>query len=83
MLYEVITPAVSVPAPAPGSGGVRSAELMSMPAARKRGMKTVCWYEDVWRNDVPGIEKVQEVDLYGRRASRTCMNNPDHSYNFV
>jgi hypothetical protein len=49
-----------------------------LPAARKRGMKTVCWYEDVWRNDVPGIEKVQEVDLYGRRESRTCMNNPDH-----
>jgi hypothetical protein len=49
-----------------------------IPAARKRGMKVVCWYEDVWRNDVAGIEKVQEVDLYGRRASRTCMNNPDH-----
>lgn len=49
-----------------------------VPAARRRGMKTVCWYEDVWRSDVPGIEKAQEVDLYGRRASRTCMNNPDH-----
>ncbi len=49
-----------------------------IPAARRRGLKVFCWYEDVWRNDVPGIEKVQEVDLYGRRGSRTCVNNPDH-----
>lgn len=49
-----------------------------IPAARRRGMKVFCWYEDVWRNDVPGIEKVQEIDLYGRRGSRTCLNNPDH-----
>lgn len=49
-----------------------------LPAARKRGIKTICWYEDVWRADVPGFEKVTEVDLYGRRTSRTCMNHPDH-----
>ncbi|MGC8791921.1 MAG: hypothetical protein ACP5U2_00850 [Bryobacteraceae bacterium] len=49
-----------------------------IPAARRRGLKVICWYEDVWRNDVPGIEKVQEVDLYGRRGSRTCLNHPDH-----
>jgi hypothetical protein len=49
-----------------------------IPSARRRGLKVFCWYEDVWRNDVPGIEKVQEVDLYGRRGSRTCLNNPDH-----
>ncbi|MBL8231402.1 MAG: hypothetical protein JNL98_23105 [Bryobacterales bacterium] len=49
-----------------------------LPAARKRGMKTICWYEDVWRNDVPNFDKVTEVDFRGRRTSRTCMNNPDH-----
>ena len=49
-----------------------------LPAARKRGMKTVCWYEDVWRTDVPNYEKVTEVDFTGRRTTRTCMNNPDH-----
>jgi len=49
-----------------------------LPEARRRGLKTICWYEDVWRNDVPNIEKVQEIDLYGRRAGRTCMNHPDH-----
>lgn len=49
-----------------------------LPAARRRGMKTICWYEDVWRPDVPNFDKVTEVDLYGRRTNRTCMNNPDH-----
>lgn len=49
-----------------------------LPAARKRGLKTVCWLEDVWRNDVPNIEKVQEVDLYGRKRGQLCFNNPDH-----
>jgi hypothetical protein len=49
-----------------------------LPAARKRGMKTICWYEDVWRNDVPGFDKVTEVDFNGRPTTRTCMNNPDH-----
>ena len=49
-----------------------------LPSARKRGMKTICWYEDVWRNDVPNYDKVTEVDFHGRRTNRTCMNNPDH-----
>ncbi|HET8548988.1 MAG TPA: hypothetical protein VFL57_13320 [Bryobacteraceae bacterium] len=49
-----------------------------IPAAKKRGMKTICWYEDVWRGDVPNIDKVQEKDLYGRNAGTLCFNNPDH-----
>ncbi len=49
-----------------------------LPAAKKRGLRTICWLEDVWRNDVPGIDKVQEVDLYGRRRNTLCFNNPDH-----
>jgi hypothetical protein len=49
-----------------------------LPAARKRGMKTICWYEDVWRSDVSGFAQVTEVDYHGRRGNRTCMNNPDH-----
>jgi hypothetical protein len=49
-----------------------------LPNAKKRGMKTICWLEDVWRNDVPNIEKVQEIDLYGRRRNTLCLNHPDH-----
>ena len=49
-----------------------------LPAAKKRGMRTILWTEDVWRYDLAGIEKLQEVDLYGRQARRMCVNNPYH-----
>jgi len=39
-------------------------------------MKTILWTEDVWRSDMRGIEKLQELDLRGRRRRRLCMNNP-------
>jgi len=49
-----------------------------LPAAAKRGMKVICWLEDVFRNDLPNISKVQERDLYGRNAETLCVNNPDY-----
>ncbi len=49
-----------------------------LPEAKRRGMKTVLWTEDVWRNDLPGIEKLQEIDLHGRPRRQLCMNNPYH-----
>jgi hypothetical protein len=49
-----------------------------LPFARKRGLKTICWYEDVFRGDVANIEKLQEKDLYGRNATTLCFNNPDY-----
>src|SRR5690349_13749604 len=49
-----------------------------LPAARKRGLKTICWLEDVWRDDVPHIDRVRETDLHGRKARTLCFNNPDH-----
>jgi hypothetical protein len=48
-----------------------------LPSAKKRGMKVICWFEDVFRKDVPNIEKLQERDLYGRNATTLCFNNPD------
>ena len=39
-----------------------------LPAAKKRGIQTICWLEDVSRPDLPGIEKVQERDLYGQKT---------------
>lgn len=47
-----------------------------LPEARKRGMKTILWAEDVWRNDLPNIDLLRQVDLHGRRGARLCMNNP-------
>jgi hypothetical protein len=41
-------------------------------------MKTICWYEDVFRRGLPNIEKLQEVELSGRKAKTLCFNNPDY-----
>jgi hypothetical protein len=49
-----------------------------LPAAKKRGMKVICWLEDVFRTDLPNIQKVQERDLHGRNAETLCVNNPDY-----
>ncbi|HEX4810399.1 MAG TPA: hypothetical protein VH325_15790 [Bryobacteraceae bacterium] len=49
-----------------------------LPAAKERGMHVILWGEDVWRYDLPGIEKLQEIDLHGRRVKRVCVNNPYH-----
>src|ERR1022692_3397703 len=31
-----------------------------LPAARKRGLKNICWVEEAWRRDVPTVEQGQE-----------------------
>src|SRR5690242_18828618 len=31
-----------------------------VPAARKRGMRTILWAEDVFRNDLPNMDKLQD-----------------------
>ena len=49
-----------------------------LPAAKKRGMKVICWLEDVFRKDLPHVEKLQERDLHGRNAETLCVNNPDY-----
>ena len=49
-----------------------------LPAARKRGMKTICWFEDVWRGDVPGVAEAQEKSFNGRNAGTLCFNNPNY-----
>jgi len=49
-----------------------------LPSARKRGMKVICWLEDVFRSDLPDIEKLQERDLHGRNAETLCVNNPEY-----
>lgn len=47
-----------------------------LPRAKARGMKTYCWYEDVFRRDLPGAETLQEVSLSGRKAGTLCFHNP-------
>jgi len=49
-----------------------------IPAAKKRGINTICWLEDVFRGDIPNIGTLQERDLYGRNVNNLCFNNPDY-----
>src|ERR1700681_3123834 len=36
-----------------------------LPEARKRGLKTICWFEDVWGPNVPNIGQAQEKRFDG------------------
>ncbi len=49
-----------------------------LPRARRRGMRVYAWAEDVWRGDVPNIQRVQEADFHGRRRGTLCFRNPDY-----
>jgi hypothetical protein len=41
-------------------------------------MKVYAWYEDSFRADVPGVEKLRERDLAGRPATTLCPLHPDY-----
>jgi hypothetical protein len=69
------------PAHAPDHGNLDIlAEVL--PAAKKRGLKVICWMEDVFRPDLPNIDRVQERDLYGRNMETLCVNNPNYLHFF-
>jgi hypothetical protein len=53
-----------------------------LPKAHRRGMKVYCWYEDVFRDDIPGVTGLQEVDWQGRRSGSLCPLHPDYR-NFI
>jgi hypothetical protein len=48
-----------------------------IPRAQLRRMKTFCWYEDVFRHDLAGIDRLQEVTLSGKKANTLCFHNPE------
>src|SRR5213595_3260283 len=48
-----------------------------LPAAHRRGMKVICWFEDVFRRDVPGFDQAAEIDLHGKPTGLTCHRNPN------
>jgi hypothetical protein len=49
-----------------------------LPKAHQRGLKVYVWYEDVFRDDIPGVEKLKETDWQGRRQSTLCPLHPDY-----
>lgn len=40
-------------------------------------MKVFSWYEDVFRRDLEGIERLQEITLSGKKAATLCFHNPE------
>ena len=48
-----------------------------VPAAHRRRMKVIAWFEDVFRADVPGLDKALEVDVHGKAGLRACLRNPN------
>jgi hypothetical protein len=48
-----------------------------LPQAKSRAIKTFCWYEDVFRDDLEGIDRLQEVTLSGKKTGRLCFHNPE------
>src|SRR5262245_8080860 len=48
-----------------------------LPVARRRNMKVICWFEDVFRQDVRGLDQAVEIDLHGKPTTRTCPRNPN------
>ena len=49
-----------------------------LPKAHKRGMKVFAWYEDVFRDDIPGVKNLREVDWRGKQAGSLCTYHPDY-----
>jgi hypothetical protein len=49
-----------------------------LPKAHRRGMKVYAWYEDSFREDVPGVKESRELDWSGRAATTLCNLNPNY-----
>jgi hypothetical protein len=52
-----------------------------LPSAHKRGMKIICWFEDVFRKDVPGLDRAFEVDVHGQLqpAAARLLSQSEHA----
>ncbi|HEV2969248.1 MAG TPA: twin-arginine translocation signal domain-containing protein [Pirellulales bacterium] len=53
-----------------------------LPKAKQRGLRVYCWYEDVFRTDIAGVQPLREIDLQGRPTATLCTLNPDYK-NFI
>lgn len=63
---------------APDFGADYDVLAQVLPAAKKRGIRVYCWYEDVFRTDIPGVGPLREVALDGRPAGTLCALHPDY-----
>jgi hypothetical protein len=51
-----------------------------LPSARRRGLKTICWFEDVFGDNVPNVGQLREKELSGKTADTNCLNNPNYQH---
>jgi hypothetical protein len=49
-----------------------------IPKAKKHGMKTIAWFEDVMGKNLPGIRPMQDVNLQGEKISTMNFNAPEY-----
>lgn len=49
-----------------------------IPKARRHGMKTVAWFEDVFAKNLPGIQPLQDINLQGDRVATLNFNSPEY-----
>lgn len=49
-----------------------------IPKAKPRGIRVYCWFEDTFRASVPNFQSLTEIDVYGRKTTTLCHNNPDY-----
>ena len=49
-----------------------------IPKAKKHGMKTIAWFEDVIAKGLPGVAPLEDVNLQGVKLGTMNFNAPEH-----
>ncbi len=49
-----------------------------IPKAKKHGMKTIAWFEDVVAKNLPGVAPLEDVNLQGEKIGTMNFNAPEH-----
>lgn len=49
-----------------------------IPKAKKHGMQTIAWFEDVVAKNLPGVEPLQDINLQGEHIGTMNFNSPEH-----
>jgi hypothetical protein len=49
-----------------------------IPKAKKHGVKTIAWFEDVVGKNLPGVQPLQDVNLHGEKIGTMNFNAPEH-----
>ena len=64
---------------APDHGDLDILEMV-IPEAHKRGIKVYAWDYNIFRNDTPHVQEMQEEDVFGKKLSTCCAYNPIYQH---